>query len=195
MPEYTDAQFKAIYGVDRNPPPPPPFAKAEQPWSSKELSSYPAARALVDAINTRMFDFGRADMSVNPPLSAQRPMGGGVIPGDDEKTQGPQESTSSPDGPPVGIFVPAFYQVAPPSRTGPDGTVYYFLHMRFRNGAIINVGLFLDKLSRYPLSQSYAVRYLAAQIESSGTAGTAPSQILDVAPMASTTTTTSQLGS
>lgn len=163
----TDAQFENIFGFSRNPKPPAPFAKWEQPYSSKELASYKAARALVVAINAKIFDFGQGVMTTDPPLPAQRPMGGGVIDGDDEATS-LNTTSDAPPGPPVGIFIPPFFGLAPRSEVGPDETKYFELHLRFKNGAIIDVGLLLDKLSRYPLSQSYAVNQIAAEVEQSG---------------------------
>jgi len=151
----TDAQFLNLYGYPRNPPAPPPFAKWEQPWNSMQLASYPAGRALVAAINAKL-------LSLPPNLDTPRPMGGGVLPADDESAD-PELALQI-----TGLFVPPFYGLAPRSETGPDGTKYFQLHMRFHNGAIIDVGLFLDKLSRFPLSQDYALSYLAAQVEASG---------------------------
>ncbi len=147
----TDEQFLLIYGFSRNPPAPAPFAKWEQPWNSMQLASYAAGRALVTAINARLMTFG----------PNTRPMGGGVMPGDDE-------AASAGEIPTVGLFVPQFFGMASRVETGPDGTKYVQLHMRFHNDAIIDVGLFLDKLSRFPLAQEYVVSYLASEVEAAG---------------------------
>ncbi len=148
----TDAQFMNLYGFPRNPPVPPPFAKWEQPWNSIELASYGSGRLLVQAINSKLFPFG----------STPRPMGSGVLSGDDEGV----DPNATPMN--VGLFVPSFYGLSPRTEVGPDGTRYYQLHLRFNNGAIIDVGLFLDKLSRFPLAQEYAINYLAAEVEQAG---------------------------
>ncbi len=149
----TDEQ-RAMFGYPPlHPPVPAGFAKWEQPYNSLQLASYVAGRALVAAINARPMTF--------PPDTNPRPMGGGVLAGDDEFA----DVNAAPQI--VGLFVPSFFGLAPRMETGPDGTKYVQLHMRFANGAIIDVGLFLDKLSRYPLAQEYAVSYLAAEVEAS----------------------------
>lgn len=151
----TDEQ-RAMFGYPPlHPKAPAGFAKWEQPYNSMQLASYAAGRALVLAINARLFAFA-------PTPDIPRPMGGGVIPGDDEAA----DANAAP--PFVGLFVPQFFGLAPRSETGPDGTKYFQLHMRFKSGAIIDVGLFLDKLSRFPMAQEYAVNYLAFEIEQAG---------------------------
>jgi hypothetical protein len=89
-------------------------------------------------------------------------MGGGVIAGDDE--------TAPAVGTLTGIYVPSWSNVpgAGPegSAAGPDGTKYLTLCLRFANGhAGMNVGLILDKFSRYPLSPQYVIGQIAAEAE------------------------------
>lgn len=155
----TDEQLAEFGYPPRHPPAPVLFAQAEQPYSSMERASYKAARALVVAINARLFPFP-------PAVDMPRPMGGGVLPGDDET--GNSTPTTGLFQPPFAGWFGAAVPTAFGATVGPDGTKYYPLHMRFKNGAVINVGLFLDKLSRFPLSQEYAVNYLAAQVEAAG---------------------------
>ncbi len=153
----TDQDFFNRNGFWLNPPPPAPFAPWKQPLNSRQLASYEQARVLVKAINGHLIDFGDGK---------PRPMGGGVLLGDDEIDGGLEDGTQIER---VGIYVPAWL-------TGPggfrqqaveDGGVKYrLLHLRFKNGnSGMNVGLFLDKLSRFPLSQAYVVRYLAQEAE------------------------------
>lgn len=154
----TDQEFYNRYGFWLNPPPPPPFAPYKQPYNSRQLASYDQARALVKAINSHVIDFGDGQ----PP----RLMGGGVLPGDDElrpKEDGTEDKL-------VGIYVPAWLTGPAGFRQGQmideKGVKYGTLTLRFKNGnAGMNVGLFLDKLSRFPLSQAYVVRYLAQEAE------------------------------
>lgn len=155
----TDQEFYNRYGFWLNPPPPPPFAQWKQPMNSRGLSSYEQARALVKAINAHQIDFGNGTL---------RPMGGGVLPGDDEEQQAIGRETGF-ENKAAGIYVPAWLP-GPGGFRQPAvedaGVKYWSLHLRFKNGnAGMNVGLFLDKLSRFPLSQAYVVRYLAQEAE------------------------------
>jgi hypothetical protein len=145
----TDEQWLNIYGFPRNPPAPKPFAKWEQPWNSMELASYAAGRALVAAINSTPLQF----------VDGARPIGGGVLPGDDEQAD-PNAAPAQ-----VGLFVPSFAGISPRMEIGPDGTKYYELHMFFNNRAVVDVGLFLDELSRNALAQTNTLKQLAMRIE------------------------------
>ncbi len=154
----TDEQFFNIYGFYRNPPPPKPFAQWKQPQNSRQLASYEQARALVAAINSYLIDFKDGGVP--------RPMGNGVLPGDDEgriREDGTQSETS-------GIYVPSWVGGPAGFKQGAaideNGVKYGTLLLRFRKGNHgMNVGLFLDKLSRFPTAQDYVVRYLAQEAE------------------------------
>jgi hypothetical protein len=156
----TDQQFFNIFGFWPNPNPPvPPFGQWVQPYNSQELASYVQARTLVTAINSTLLPLGG---------STPIPMGGGVLPGDDEAT-----TMANPPAEPqnTGIYMPTWSNVpgAGPegSAVGPDGTKYYTLCLRFVNGKVgMNVGLILDKFSRYPLSPNYVIGQIAAEAES-----------------------------
>src|SRR5260370_39340414 len=83
-------------------------------------------------------------------------VGGGVSP-----------ETSDPDK--SGVYIPLWVGgpagFAEPNYTDTQsGQKYLFLHYRFRNGAEgMNVGLIIEKFSRYPLSPAYVMRALAAE--------------------------------
>lgn len=150
----TDEQFENLYGYPRNPPAPKPFASWIQPFNSRGLALYAQARELAAAINARKFIF---------PSGGERPMGGGVIPGDDEKGW---------TGAAVGIFVERWFGQESHSFTDPQtGLVYRTLLLRFVNGSTQNAGMILDKLSRFPLAQDYAVGQIAIYVEGSPTTG------------------------
>src|SRR5260370_35141637 len=86
-------------------------------------------------------------------------VGGGVRP-----------ETSDPDK--SGIYIPLWVGgpggFAEPNYTDTQsGKKYCFLHYRFRNGAEgMNVGLIMDKFSRYPMSPAYVMGALAAEAQS-----------------------------
>jgi hypothetical protein len=86
-------------------------------------------------------------------------VGGGVSP-----------EASDPDK--SGIYIPLWVGgpagFAEPNYTDPQsGKKYFFLHYRFRNGAQgMNVGLIMDKFSRYPMSPAYVMGALAAEAQS-----------------------------
>jgi len=53
---------------------------------------------------------------------------------------------------------------------GAAGAKYFFLHYHFRNGAAgMNVGLIMDKFSRFPMSPAYVLTELAAEANSMAT--------------------------
>jgi hypothetical protein len=150
----SDAEFFNLFGYSRvTAPPPPPFGQWVQPYNSMQLASYAQARTLAAAINSLKIQFATGD---------PRPMGGGVQPGDDELTEIPP--LVSP-----GIYKPSWASGSPfpqPSAIGPDGTQYWTLCLRFKNGMSgMNVGLILDKFSRYPLSPNYVIGQIAAEAE------------------------------
>ena len=151
----TDAQFLLLFGFPRNPAPgPPPFGAWSEPYNSQQLASYAQARTLVAAINSTLIQF---------PTGNPRAMGGGVQPGDDEVTANPPLLLP-------GIYQPDWSDVPgagpQPSATGPDGVKYFTLCLRFVNGHVgMNVGLILDKFSRYPLSPGYVIGQIAAEAE------------------------------
>ena len=152
----TDQEFLNLFGFPRNPAPPaPPFGQWVEPYNSQQLASYAQARSLVAAINRTLIQFGAGD---------PRPMGGGVVAGDDEITD-----VNAPVIP-TGIYIPGWSNVpgAGPENTatGQDGTKYFTLCLRFVNGHVgMNVGLILDKFSRYPMSPSYVIGQIAAEAE------------------------------
>ena len=150
----TDQEFLNLFGFPRNPAPPsPPFGQWVEPYNGQQLASYAQARTLAAAINALKIQFGPGD---------PRPMGGGVLPGDDEIT----DVHATPAL--AGIYVPAWNNIGGPqqSATAPDGTKYFTLCFRFVNGHVgLNVGLILDKFSRYPMSPSYVIGQIAAEAE------------------------------
>jgi hypothetical protein len=86
-------------------------------------------------------------------------VGGGVSP----ETSDPNTS---------GIYIPLWVGgpggFAEPNYEDPQtGKKYFFLHYRFRNQAEgMNVGLIMDKFSRYPMSPAYVLSALAAEAQS-----------------------------
>jgi hypothetical protein len=88
-----------------------------------------------------------------------RPMGGGVLPGDDE----PDPASGSK----VGIYQAVWGPLPEPPVVDPQtGAKYWHLLLRFDNGRTgMNVGLILDKFSRFPMSQDYVARYIAQEAE------------------------------
>jgi hypothetical protein len=158
----TDAQFENIYGFPRNPAPPAPkFGQWVQPYNSQELASYTQARALVAAINSTLLKLDDGD---------PRLMGGGVLPGDDDPVTITALAQPGQPLPETGIFLPSWAAgpggFVQPHATAPDGTLYLHLCLRFQNGVSgMNVGLILDKFSRYPLSPAYVVMQIAAEAE------------------------------
>lgn len=152
MPQWLKDLWAALF-----PPPPPLFASGHHEFNSRQLSSYQEAHALVDAINGH-------PLLLNGQL---RVMGGGVLPGDDslDKHEDGSENRF------VGIYIPAWLVGPAGFRQGQavdskTGVKYYSLHLRFRNGKQgMNVGLILDKFARYPNSQDYVLRQIAAEAE------------------------------
>jgi len=71
-----------------------------------------------------------------------------------------------------GIYIPSWVGgpggFAEPNYADPQtGKKYFFLHYRFRNRAEgMNVGLIMDKFSRYPMSPAYVMTALAAEAQS-----------------------------
>lgn len=60
----------------------------------------------------------------------------------------------------IAAYVPTFFGSPPPS----DGD-YQFLHLTFANKASgLNVGLIIDKFSRYPMSPGYVLGAIAAEV-------------------------------
>lgn len=118
-------------------------------FNPAQLATYEQARAVRDFLGTQV--------------------GGGVLSGDDE--HGIQTV------PNVLFWLPPVQQVpgiyVPPWESGPhadpvpsDGNKK-FLHYRFKNGAEgMNVGLIIDKFSRYPNSPDYVIRTLAEEAAS-----------------------------
>lgn len=75
-----------------------------------------------------------------------------VLPGDDEGLQ---------SGPTTGIYIPHFFGTPPPSQ----GEFHYIV-FQFASGANgFNVGLIIDKFSRYPMSPAYVLSAIAAEIQ------------------------------
>ena len=77
--------------------------------------------------------------------------------------------TGDPDK--SGIYIPSWVGgpggFAEPNYVDPTGKKYFFLHYRFRNRAEgMNVGLIIDKFSRYPMSPAYVMTALAAEAQS-----------------------------
>jgi hypothetical protein len=74
-----------------------------------------------------------------------------------------------------GIYIPDWIAgpggFAEPSYVDPvSGLNYFFLHYRFRNGATgMNVGLIMDKFSRFPMSPAYVLTELASEANSIAT--------------------------
>ncbi len=74
-----------------------------------------------------------------------------------------------------GIYIPSWVAgpggFAEPNYTDPKtGFNYFFLHYRFRNGATgMNVGLIMDKFSRFPMSPAYVLTELAAEADAMST--------------------------
>lgn len=148
------AQEMINFGITISTPPPPPFGQWVEPFNGQQLASYAQARTLAAAINALKIQFATGD---------PRPMGGGVLPGDDEVLENPPAQNT-------GIYIPSWINVPgagpSPSAVGPDGTKYYTLCLRFANGKNgMNVGLILDKFSRYPLSPQYVIGQIAAEAE------------------------------
>lgn len=84
--------------------------------------------------------------------------------------EGVSPETSDPDK--SGIYIP-FWVGGPGGFAEPNyidpatGKKYFFLHFRFRNRAEgMNVGLIIDKFSRYPMSPAYVMTALAAEAQS-----------------------------
>lgn len=107
-----------------------------------QLATYDEARELA------------AKMSVGPII-----VGGGVRPGTDE----------TPSMKP-GIYRPVWseqpWSQEPHYEDPKTGKKYYFLHFRFNNGAEgMNVGLCLDKFTRFPMSPMYVMWQLAEEAE------------------------------
>jgi hypothetical protein len=84
--------------------------------------------------------------------------------------QGVSPETNDPDK--SGIYIPTWVGgpggFAEPNYADPQtGKKYFFLHYRFRNHAEgMNVGLIIDKFSRYPMSPAYVMTALAAEADS-----------------------------
>jgi hypothetical protein len=83
--------------------------------------------------------------------------------------EGVNPETSDPDT--SGIYIPNWVGgpggFAEPNYVDPTGKKYFFLHYRFRNTAEgMNVGLIIDKFSRYPMSPAYVMSALAAEAQS-----------------------------
>ena len=70
-----------------------------------------------------------------------------------------------------GIYIPDWIAgpggFAEPAYTDPKtGLNYFFLHYRLRNGATgMNVGLIIDKFSRFPMSPAYVLTELASEAD------------------------------
>jgi hypothetical protein len=148
-----------LFGLGAAPPPPPPprFGQWIQPYNSQELASYKQARVLVAAINSTPLKLDDGDPRI---------MGGGVLSSDDEV--GADGKTTAPANP--GIFIPLWVGgpggFEQPHATGADGTKYFHLCLRFKNGMTgMNVGLILDKFSRFPMSPSYVIMQIAIEAE------------------------------
>jgi hypothetical protein len=161
---YTAQQLYNLFGITPPVPPTPPFGQWTQPYNSQQLASYQQARVLAAAINATKIMFVSGD---------PRPMGEGVLPGDDETVTDASGVSSEPHLPATGQ--PGIYMMdwsavpgAGPeaSATGPDGTKYYPLLLRFQSGhSGMNVGLILNMFSRYPLSPAYVIGFIATEAE------------------------------
>ena len=74
-----------------------------------------------------------------------------------------------------GIYIPSWIAgpggfVEPSYVDLVSGAKYFFLHYHFRNGAAgMNVGLIMDKFSRFPMSPAYVLTELAAEANSMAT--------------------------
>lgn len=122
-------------------------------FNPNQLASYAQARALRDYLN-----------------SAPQFAGRNVLPGDDEQGAG-SVTVPNPNFPwlppkviQVGIYIPS-WTAGPHADPEPNDNDKLFLHFRFVNGFEgANVGLMLDKFSRYPSSPMYVLTALAQEI-------------------------------
>jgi len=69
-----------------------------------------------------------------------------------------------------GIFIPEWVGgpggFPEPNYTDPVTHVkYFFLHYRWSNGFVGNVGLIIDKFRRYPFSSGYVMRVLGEEVK------------------------------
>lgn len=91
---------------------------------------------------------------------------GPITVGDGVRPQVNQPGTSEPDMAKSGIYRPAWLE-GPSAFPEPQdvdektGKEYWFLHLRFFNGAEgMNVGLILDQFRKYPNSPAYVLKRL-----------------------------------
>lgn len=119
-------------------------------FNNSQLASYDEARALRTFLGSRL--------------------GGGVLDGDDEHGIQTVSNPAMPWMPPTpqvpGIYVPT-WEGGPAGFQIPSDGNRKFLHFRLKNGAEgMNVGLIIDKFSRYPNSAEYVLRALADEANS-----------------------------
>ncbi len=128
---------------------------AEQPptvsYSLSQLASYDEARALRDVCNTCQSFISNGNL---------------ILPGDDQSLPAPVPNPNFPwlpvALPRVGIFLPSWDNTGGPEPSDGDRQ---WLAYRMQNGRTFNVGLWIDKLKRYPsdAGQQYVLAYLAAE--------------------------------
>ncbi len=124
-------------------------------FNSAQLATYNEARAL------------RSLLNATPQYASNQ-----ILPGDDEfPAPAPVPDPNFPWMPVVVPAKPGIFQPEWGVTGGPEPSIgdAFFLHFRYANGAVTNVGLSREKFRSYPNSPNYVVDQLAAEAKAMGT--------------------------